>query len=155
MFVTAFLLHFYSGISKIYQPILLMEAIRKAGAIIIKDKKSLIVRPKGKAHFLTPGGKYEAGENAQDCLKRELMEELQVELISCTHYKDYYFEKAQGKEVPIYLDLYRVEIKGDPNASSEIEEMQWMSKEDFENETFNVADSFYTHVPDLIKDGLI
>lgn len=132
-----------------------MEAIRKAGAIIIKDKKSLIVRPKGKDFFLTPGGKYESGETAEDCLRRELQEELQVEMISSTHYKDYYFEKAHGKEVPLYLDLYRVEISGEPTPSSEIEEMQWMSKEDFENKTFNVAHSFYTHVPDLIKDGLV
>jgi hypothetical protein len=33
--------------------------IHKAGALIIKDKKLMIVRPIGKAFFVNPGGKYE------------------------------------------------------------------------------------------------
>lgn len=132
-----------------------MNEIIKAGAIIIKDRKSLIVRPKGKEHFLTPGGKYENGETVENCLRRELKEELGVELVSFVHYKDYYFEKAQGKDVPLYLGLFYVEVAGEPTPSSEIEEMQWMSREDFENKKFNLAHSFYTHVPDLIKDNLI
>ena len=132
-----------------------MEKIRKAGALILKDKKCLIVRPKDNTYFLTPGGKYEKDETTDDCLRRELKEELQVEVVSFTHHKDYYFENTPRKESSLSLELYMVEIVGEASPSSEIEEIQWMSKEDFENKKFNLAPSFYTVVPDLIKDRLI
>ena len=65
-----------------------MNTIRKAGALIFKDKKLLIVKPHRRDYYISPGGKYEEGESAEECLRRELMEELQVELESFKHYKD-------------------------------------------------------------------
>ncbi len=132
-----------------------MADIHKAGAIILKDKKFLIVKPHGKPSFITPGGKYEKGETAEGCLKRELMEELRVQMKSFKHYKDYYFEKAAHSDHSLSLELYIVEIEGRPKASSEIEKLEWLGKEDFESKKFEVAQSFNTTVPDLIKDGLL
>ena len=132
-----------------------MREIKKAGALIFKDKKFLIVRPQGKPYFINPGGKYEKGESAEDCLRRELKEELKVEVIFIRHYKDYNFGKAAHSNFPLELDLYIVEIQGELNQSSEIEEIQWLSKEDFNNKKFNLAPSFYKYVPDLINDGLL
>ena len=132
-----------------------MEAIKKAGALILKDKNILIVRSKGKPLFITPGGKYENNETAEGCLIRELQEELQVQMVSFKHYKDYSFDKAAYSNYPLFIELYIVKIKGEAKPSSEIEEMQWLSKEDFNNKKFNVAPSFYTFIPDFIKDGLL
>ncbi len=132
-----------------------MEAIRKAAALILKNKNILVVRSKGKPLFITPGGKYEKGETAEECLRRELQEELQVEMVSFEHYKDYSFDKGAYSNYPLFIELYIVSINGEPKPSSEIEEMQWLSKEDFNNKKFNIAPSFYTFVPDFIKDGLL
>ena len=106
--------------------------IRKAAALIIKDKKLLIVKPKDKPYYINPGGKYEQGETAEQCLKRELLEELQINFISFKYYKTYNFEKAAHADVPLVLELYFVDIVGNIAPFSEIEKVDWLSREDFE-----------------------
>ena len=132
-----------------------MGEIRKAGALILRNKKILIVRPKEKPYFINPGGKYEAGESDEDCLKRELKEELNVELASNKRYKDYRMDKAAHSDNSLLLELYLAEIKGEPMPSSEIGEIEWLGREEFENKKFNLAPSFYKFVVDLINDGLL
>ncbi len=132
-----------------------METIRKAGALIFNGKKILIVKSKGKPYFISPGGKYEEGETAGDCLQRELQEELQVQLVSFSHYKTYYFQKAAHSDSPLLIELYIVKVRGDFKISSEIEAMEWFSKKDFDNKNFNLAPSYDTFVPDFIVDGLL
>lgn len=132
-----------------------MTQLHKAGALIIKDKKLMIVKPHGKPFFINPGGKYEAGESTEDCLKRELKEELDVKLISCKHYKTYDISKAAHSGLPLSLELYHATIEGDPKPSAEIETIEWLDRMGFENKKFNLAPSFYQYIPDLIKDGLI
>lgn len=132
-----------------------MGTIKKVGAFIFKDGKFLIVRPKERPYFITPGGKYEEDENAEDCLRRELKEELQVEVVSVKHYKDYNIEKAAHSDNQLMLELYIIEINGEPKPSAEIGEIEWLSEADFKNKKFNLAPSFNKFVPDLIKDGLL
>lgn len=132
-----------------------MPIIRKAGALIIKNKKLLIVKPKGKPYYINPGGKYEQKEDAEACLKREIKEELTSDVSSLKHYKTYKFERAAHSNFPLILELFFVEIVGETVASSEIEKIEWLTKEDFFNKKYNVAPSFFTYIPDLIKDGLL
>jgi len=129
--------------------------IKKAGALIFKGGKVLIVKPKERPYFISPGGKYEEDENAEDCLRRELKEELQVELVSAKHYKNYNIDKAAHSDNQLKLEFYIVEIAGDPKPSAEIGEIEWLSEEDFVNKKFNLAPSFVEFVPDLIRDGLL
>ena len=132
-----------------------MDAIRKAGALIISEKCLLIVRPHDKPFFISPGGKYEKEESAIDCLKRELKEELQINLISCKHYKTYNIDKAAHDDKPLILNLYLVEYSGEIAPSSEIEIVEWLSKEDFLKKKFNTSSGFNKFMPDLINDYLI
>lgn len=60
-----------------------MKTIKVAAAIIKKDDKILIAkRNYGQFNglFEFPGGKLESGENAEDALKREILEELEVHI---------------------------------------------------------------------------
>jgi len=132
-----------------------MDAIRKAGALIISEKRLLIVKPHDKPFFISPGGKYEEGESAEACLKRELKEELQINLISCKHYKTYNIDKAAHSNKPLILDLYLVEYSGEIAPSSEIEIVEWLSKENFLKKKFNTSSGFNKFMPDLINDYLI
>jgi ADP-ribose pyrophosphatase YjhB (NUDIX family) len=132
-----------------------LSPIRKAGALIFSDKKMLVVRPKGKPFFLSPGGKYEDGEDAEMCLKRELFEELCVELKSFQRYKVFEIKKAATSNRPLLLELYFAEISGELKPSSEIEDLAWISRQDFESEKFILAPSFYEVIPCLIEEGLI
>ncbi len=130
-----------------------MDKIHKAGAIIIQDKKMMLVKPYKKDTYLTPGGKYEKGENAEQCLRRELMEELRVEVKSFKHYKDYYFDTGLYADRHLLLELYLVEVEGQATPSNEIEVINWIDKENFH--TFGLMPSFSRVLPDLINDGLL
>jgi len=62
-----------------------MNLIEVAAAIIENAKGELLVakRKKGKAQeglWEFPGGKLEPGESAEDCLRRELWEEMQIKI---------------------------------------------------------------------------
>ena len=62
------------------------ETIRIAAAIILdSDGRVLLVRKRGSAFFMQPGGKHEPGESDLDALRRELREELRsgLDAASC------------------------------------------------------------------------
>ena len=134
---------------------MVMEHIRKAGALIISKRCLLIVRPHNKSFFINPRGKYEQGETTTQCLKRELQEELKINLKAYKHYKTYRIAKAVHHQNPLILELYLVDYSGEIKPSSEVECVEWMSKEDFYNKKFNIAPSFYEFVPDLMNDRLL
>ena len=52
--------------------------IHKAAGIIVRDRKLLVERSKGKKFFIAPGGSIEPGETAEQALTRELKEEFQI-----------------------------------------------------------------------------
>lgn len=56
-----------------------------AAAILVKDNRILIAKRSAKDKFANkwefPGGKIEEGETPEECLKRELKEELDIEVV--------------------------------------------------------------------------
>ena len=53
---------------------------QRVGLAVVRDDKLLMVRKAGTSYWAIPGGRIEAGETALDALKREVREELAVEL---------------------------------------------------------------------------
>ena len=51
-------------------------------AVIINNGKTLLCQPLDKSYYYLPGGHLEKGEKLEDCLKRELKEEADVEVKS-------------------------------------------------------------------------
>ena len=132
-----------------------MEIHNKVAGIIIKDKKILMCRKYDEPHFIMPGGKIKDGEIEEDTLKRELKEELNVELKSSKYFKTWEAPHFKEKNKIVKMATYFVEIEGKPKASKEINEIAWIDS-NYKNKGIKIAsiDEDYL-IPELKKIGLI
>jgi 8-oxo-dGTP pyrophosphatase MutT (NUDIX family) len=142
--------------------------IDKLALILINsENKQLVARSKGKQVFYTPGGKRERGETDREALLRECMEELSVNLVSCTNtpskiepygtFEAQAFGKPEGTMVR--MTCYRVgpreaelELENMVKASAEIEELKWIDS-GFDRELLTVTGIMI--LDDLTKKGLV
>lgn len=104
-------------------------SIYKVGAIIVKDGRILVVKKDvpGRNEYILPGGKVEGSEKPLETLRRELQEELDVELVDAQWFGRFQ-EVATFEDVPILMDVYIVNIKGDPSPHSEIQDYLWIDR---------------------------
>jgi 8-oxo-dGTP diphosphatase len=128
---------------------------KSARALIIKDKKLLLVGNSELGIFWSPGGGIEKEETPLEALKRELQEELGLELKSAKQYIDHIHKDPEGKG-DRDMKFYIVETVGVPTPNNEIEMIYWYTKHDFELGEPNVSPTISkTIVPKLIEDGLL
>lgn len=109
--------------NKVLQP-----TIIKAGALIFDENhRVLAVHKRGKPpmELIVPGGKIETGETDEQALRRELQEELQVELLCATLF-DHFQAKAIYEDALLMMRVYRVSIRGIPSPGQEIDELVWL-----------------------------
>lgn len=110
-------------------------------AIITKDNLILIAQ-RGKNEKLSgmwefPGGKIEARETPQQCLKREIQEELNIEIEVGKFFgeSDYTYPNGEIK----LLAYFAIIVKGDIKLSVH-DEVKWISVNEFDNFEFAPAD---------------
>lgn len=101
-------------------------------ACIHKDGKYLIqTRPKGKSfvgQWEFPGGKREKGEDFRGCVKREIMEELGIEVSVRPHF----YEKIYEFDTTfLVLRYHRCQIQAGEPKPLEKQKIQWIGKDDF------------------------
>lgn len=107
--------------------------IHKAAGIIIKDRRLLVERSKGKDVFVAPGGKLESGETSTQAVIRELKEEFQLDIAEndLEEFGTFYAEAAgshnTGKK--LRMDVFIVKYTGEIVPDSEVEEVRWVSSE--------------------------
>lgn len=129
------------------------KIIDKVGWIAIQDHKLLCVRSYGKELFYIPGGKREPGESDFDTLKREVSEELSVDIAQDATYMGTFSAPADGKKADVIVTVkcYKADFSGDLQPGSEIEEMRWLGAGDLEvcsKATIAIIDN-------LIDQGLV
>ena len=104
--------------------------IYKSAGILIKNRKFLISRSKGKSFFISPGGKIEQGENKFTALQRELHEELHIKVeINNLKEFDTFYAMAQGTNDK-YLKMEVIFVEkwaGIITPSNEVEEILWIN----------------------------
>jgi 8-oxo-dGTP diphosphatase len=122
-----------------------------AAAVIEREGRILVTkRPDGvhlEGHWEFPGGKCAPGETLEQCILRELWEELAVdavvesELLSTSH--DYVDRRVE-------LHFFRCRVDGEPRPQLG-QEMRWVDRRDLQALQFPPADTeliaLLTHAP--------
>lgn len=104
-------------------------------AAVIRDDhdRLLLVRKSGTTAFMQPGGKPEAGETTEVTLRRELAEEIGVELAASDLRALGSFSAVAANEpgFVVVAEVFEVDLGGQtPVAAAEIAELRWVSRED-------------------------
>jgi len=132
-----------------------MEIHHKIAGLIIKDGKILVTRKYDEPHFIIPGGKIEEGESAKETLAREFKEELSVELLDMVYWSTHQAVHFKDKNKLILMESYLAAIKGNPIATSEINEFIWIDSS-YKEKGIKIASIDEDYVlPELKKFGLI
>ena len=105
------------------------EPIRIVAALI-RDAagRVLLVRKRGTAAFMQPGGKRDPGEDDVTALARELDEELAcgVVLGSVASIGTFHCQAANETERQVHAAVYAVDVTGPVAARAEIDEIIWV-----------------------------
>ena len=132
-----------------------METRTRIAAIIIENGKLLMQIGKGYKELWTPGGKLKENETDEECLRRELKEELGVNLLEMKFFKEYETVSFYNPEQKLIERIYVGKIEGEIKPAAEIESIVWFTKDDFKNKKCPMI----THteedvIPDIIKEGI-
>lgn len=114
-------------------------------AIIIKDKKLLLVTGYNAGYYWTPGGGIEEGESPEEALHRELQEELGVKITSLEWYMTFQYN-AQ------HVTTYIVEVSDDIKLGNEITDFIWYKRGDDIKVSGRLRHKL---IPELTRSGLI
>lgn len=104
------------------------KVIYKIGLAHFRDGKMLMTRSIGKDVFYCAGGKIEEGESDINCLKREIKEELGVELDDKSiKFLRAFEDVAHGKiNTRVNIKMFSADLLGQPQALQEIEEVRYL-----------------------------
>jgi len=99
--------------------------LRVAAVAIVEEGRLLLVSKRAAPEvFYLPGGKPERGESAEECVRREVREELGVGLASL-EFGHTIHASAALEGVPMAMDVFRGELVGAPSAAAEIAAIAW------------------------------
>lgn len=109
-------------------------SIRVSAAVILDDAgRLLVVRKAGTTAFMQPGGKPEPGETASETLRRELAEELGLEVAADALEPLGAFTAAAANEpgFVVVADVFTADIGAQqPVVAAEIAELRWVTRAD-------------------------
>lgn len=118
------------------------RTVEVAAGLVFRDKQLLITQRPTTGHLANlwefPGGKREANETFEECLQRELMEELNItvgslELMESVDHR--YPEKT------VHLKFYKCQlVEGVPQAIG-CQDLCWVTREELSNFQFPDADA--------------
>ena len=110
-----------------------MKSIDKLAWIELNNKSILSTKSYGKDTYYIPGGKRESGETDHEALVREIQEELTVQLDSSSlQFLGIFEAQAHGhlEGITVKMTCYSGAYSGELKASSEIEELKWLTYAD-------------------------
>jgi 8-oxo-dGTP diphosphatase len=93
------------------------------------DGRLLLVRKRGTAMLMMPGGKLEPDEDARAALARELCEEIGCMPAEAAYVGRFRAAAANEPGRDVIADVYAVTIASNPSARSEIDEILWLGND--------------------------
>jgi 8-oxo-dGTP diphosphatase len=107
------------------------KTIHKAGMLVVEDGHILLCVKRGpEGRLILPGGKIEKGETEEECLQRELREELgKVRGVGLWKIGTY-VDRAVDKDRIIRIELFGGQLEGVPSPRAEIAGIVWFSERD-------------------------
>src|SRR3989344_5150463 len=106
-----------------------MKRISKYALLVIKNNKILLQAEKKQKLLLLPGGKPKKGEQHEQCLNRELKEELNTEVKEGTlNYLGRFEDMAADGSSILTVWLYLGELKTRPKPRNEVKRIVWFGK---------------------------
>ncbi len=115
--------------------------VQVAAGLISRDGRYLIARRRVDTHlgglWEFPGGKREPGESLTDCLRRELLEELGVDVAAPVPYR---VIRHEYPEKTVELHFFHCVICGGEARALDCEEIRWVMPEELTGFEFPPAD---------------
>jgi len=102
--------------------------VNSVGRVLI-GRRSL-KKKNGPGQWESIGGSIDNNETPEECIRREIKEELNSETETCAYFKDYKSEKG---DIAVFIVTLNSEPVFDEN---DFEEIRWASLEDIENLDF-------------------
>jgi len=118
-----------------------MKTMVVTAALIIEQGKILVTqRKKGSSHALLwefPGGKVKEGEEPREALRRELAEELEVEVEVGMIFDAVFYSYP---EYPVLLLIYRCRVEKGPPRPIACQDLRWVTLGELEKLAMPPAD---------------
>jgi 8-oxo-dGTP diphosphatase len=115
--------------------------VQVAAAIIVREGRYLIARRRAGTHLAGlwefPGGKREAGESLADCLRREVREELGIEI---TEPVPFHTVRHDYPEKSVELHFFRCTIKSGGGQPLGCDDLKWVTAKELTLFEFPPAD---------------
>lgn len=135
-----------------------MADFNKVGLLLMNGESFMLCRKRGlNAGLILPGGRVEQGESSQQCLERELNEELgDVQLVDAEFigsYEDIAASNDPSEHKTVRIELYSGLLTGEPRPNSEIEELIWYGPSSDPAQMTPILKNRI--LPDLISRGIL
>ena len=103
-----------------------------AAVVTDPDGRLLLVRKQGTRYFMQPGGKLEAGEDALTALRRELIEEVGLDVAGDRFMPLGTYSAAAANEpgMQVTAQLFAVVVDEPVEAAAEIVEAVWVTRKE-------------------------
>jgi len=115
--------------------------VQVAAGLIVREGHYLIARRKAGTHlgglWEFPGGKCEPGESLEDCLHRELLEELGIAVTSPVRFR---VIRHEYPEKTVELHFFRCTVSRGEASALDCEEVRWVTPGELSDYEFPPAD---------------
>ncbi|WP_394613790.1 NUDIX domain-containing protein [Lentzea sp. JNUCC 0626] len=129
--------------------------ITVVGLVHVEAGRLLVVRSRNKKAFYLPGGKIEPGESLVDAVRREVREELGVEIDEPSQLERYVAPAyGEGEGAMVDMTCFTAALRGTPQPTGEIAELTYVTRDEYRAHA-ETAPAIHEVLADLVASGQV